>query len=314
MTVAENVPLHEHCWFRTGGPAQLWCAPQTEEELAQALAFAQEQRLPVTVLGEGANVLISDEGIRGLVIRPAFATCQFEPIDCNECYVTAGAGASLDAVIEFALAHHALGLEEFSGVPGTIGGSIYINAHYFEFLLGQFLHSARVMRCADGVIEQVPTAWFEFGYDRSRLHTRTHILVEATFRLRRGTPEEIAFARGRRAEIIRHRQRRYPSSHTCGSFFQNFAPPEVSLVIDGRPMTAVAYYLDRLGIKGVLSVGDAVVSARHANMIVNRGRATSADIAALARRMQELLRDAFGLVPRPECQLLGFSAYPLLTP
>lgn len=308
----QHVPLHDRCWFRTGGAAAYFCAPRTNNELREALAFARVNNMPVTVLGEGANVLISDAGIAGLVVRPMLTACSVRTGGNGEMLLTAGAGAALGDLIEFALQHHALGLEEFSGVPGTVGGSVYINAHYFEFLLSQFLVEARVMNCADGVISTVPAAWFQFGYDTSRLHDHQHILVDATFALRAGSAEETAFARGRRAEIIRHRMRRYPASHTCGSFFQNFAPHEVSLQVDGRPMTSVAYYLDRLGIKGTLAVGGAVVSAKHANMIVNRGTATSADIAALARRMQELVRDAFGLVPRPECQLLGFAEHPLL--
>ncbi|MCX7847744.1 MAG: FAD-binding protein [bacterium] len=313
MTIAQKVSLQERCWFRTGGAAEFFCAPQDEAELCEALGFARAQGLAVTVLGEGANVLISDDGIAGLVIRPALRYCRIEPGAQGEVFLTAGAGAALEEVIEYALRSHALGLEEFSGVPGTVGGSVFINAHYFEFLLSQFVHAGRVMSCADGTVARVGADWFRFGYDVSRLHERTHILVDATFRLRMGTPEEVAYARGRRAEILRHRARRYPASHTCGSFFQNFAPEEVALVLEGRPITAVAYYLDRLGIKGVLAVGDAVVSVRHANMIVNRGKATSTQIATLARRMQEMLRDTFGLVPRPECQLLGFQSWPLLT-
>jgi len=312
VTITQQVSLRERCWFRTGGAAEYFCAPDHEDALSEALAFARSQRLAVTVLGEGANVLINDAGITGLVIRPSMAQCRVETGRNGTVLLTAGAGAALSDVIECALQHHALGLEEFSGVPGTVGGSVYINAHYFDVLLSQFLVKARVINCADGEIKDVPAEWFAFGYDVSRLHDHQHILIDATFALRAGSTEDAAYARGRRDEIIRHRMRRYPASHTCGSFFQNFNPHEVTLHVEGRPMTAVAYYLDRLGIKGTLAVGGAVVSTKHANMIVNRGTATSADIAALARRMQELLRDAFGLVPRPECQLLGFSECPLL--
>jgi len=259
MTIADHSPLHERCWFRTGGAAQYFCAPRTERELGEALAFARARQLPVTLLGEGANVLISDEGIAGLVIRPAMVHCACRPDSAGGMLLTAGAGAALGDAIEYALQHGALGLEEFSGVPGSIGGAVYINAHYFEFLLSHFLVEARVMNVCDGAVASVPAAWFAFGYDTSRLHAREHVLVDATFALRAGSAEDAAFARGRRAEIIRHRMRRYPASHTCGSFFQNFTAAEVQLTIDGRPMTSVAYYLDRLGVKGVLREGDAVV-------------------------------------------------------
>lgn len=141
---------------------------------------------------------------------------------------------------------------------------------------------------------------------------RDYYLVSATFRLKKVTDLETAYAKGRRVEIIRHRNSRYPSVRTCGSFFRNFHDNEVTLMSNGKKMIYVAYYLDKIGIKGQLAVGDAVVSYQHANMIVNSGKATSTDIIELVRTMQKMVKDSYGITPQPECLLIGFKTYPLL--
>ncbi len=315
MKIQQNISLAPLNWFRTGGAAEYFCEPVSDEDFREALRFADRENLELFVLGEGANILISDDGFPGLVIRPKNAEIRVvaggQPGDAVR--LRTDGGADMQDVIEYCLERNILGLEEFSGIPGTVGGAVYINLHYFEYLLSDFLVSARVMHRESGEILEVDTDWFRFGYDTSRLHRKDHILLDAEFILRQGTEIEGAYARGRRDETIRHRERRYPRSHTCGSFFRNFLDEEVSLEINGTLMIFVAYYLDKLGIKGELSVGDAFVSFQHANMIVNRGKATSEDIAGLARKMQELVRDRYGVIPQPECQLVGFREHPLLT-
>jgi UDP-N-acetylmuramate dehydrogenase len=153
---------------------------------------------------------------------------------------------------------------------------------------------------------------FNFGYNDSQLHKKDYFLVNATFKLKPATNEETAFAQGRKTEIIRHRAHRYPQVRTCGSFFRNFFPDEVTLEVDNKKIIFVAYYLDKIGVKGTLRCGDAIVSPQHANMIVNLGNATSTDIITLAQQMQQLVLDKFNIVPQPECQLIGFKKYPLL--
>ena len=111
--------------------------------------------------------------------------------------------------------------------------------------------------------------------------------------------------------MIRHRAKRYPTSHTCGSFFRNFHEEEFSRAKTGKKLPFVAYYLDKLGVKGELSVGDAIVSHQHANMLINKGNASSADIINLARAMQELVYTTYGIMPQPECRLIGFTSNPL---
>lgn len=308
--ISTNIPLKNKNWFKTGGNARFYAEPNTSQEFKQALAFAKEKQLPVFILGEGANILISDDGFEGLVIHPQLNIIE-HTIDGNDVIMHAGAGVSMDRLIEYCLSHQISGLEEFSGIPSSVGGAIFINLHYFQFLISQFLIQAQIIHKDTGNVETVDNNWFKFGYDYSTLHDGNYFLLSATFKLKKISELETAYARGRRTEIIRHRNARYPLSHTCGSFFRNFHAHEVTLESNGKKMIFVAYYLDKIGIKGALSVGDAIVSHQHANMFVNRGNATSADIVQLARTIQDMTMQEFGILPQAECLLVGFKEYPL---
>ena len=302
----KDVPLDSLTWFGTGGKAKYLSEPATLEELKNDLAFAAKNGLPFEVLGEGANTLVSDEGYPGMIIHPVNSGLKLT--EREDCFLLeAGAGAKIEDVIDYALERKALGLEEFSGLPGTVGGAAFINAHFFEFFLADFLISAVVVS-PSGETKEVSKDWFEYGYDVSRLHREKWIVWSVVFRLRKGSELEAAFSKGRSFEIIRQRARRYPKERTCGSFFRNFLPEEVC----GK-VPSVAFYLDKIGVKGTLSKGQAVVSRKHANMLETREGATSADVIALAREMQKLVYKNFGLVPVPECRFLGFPSFPLYT-
>ncbi len=308
MLIQEQVPLAEKTWFKIGGPARYYCEPVTKDEFTQALIFADQHNLPIFVLGEGANILISDHGFDGLVIHPKATT----PV-IQDNLVTATAGTTMNDLIEYALNHELTGLEVFSNIPGSIGGATYINLHYFEYFLSDFLVAGTVIDKRTSQTMVVDKAWFNFGYDTSTLVDSNFYLLDATFALKLSTPEEVAYARGRRFEITRHRLSRYPKGFTCGSFFRNFHPHEVTLERDNRKMIYVAFYLDQIGVKGTEHVNNAWVSGMHANMLVNMGGSTAQDIVTLARRLQEKVKEQFDITPQPECIFVGFKEYPLLT-
>lgn len=313
-SIKTNVPLAEKTWFKTGGNARFYAEPTTALEFKELIAWAAEHKLELFMLGEGANILISDEGFDGLVIKPQLKYVAHQQSDGAHALVTAGAGTDFAELITYCLANNLGGLHEFSGIPGSVGGSVFINIHYFEHLLSQFLVSAMVIERATGKLLIVDNAWFGFSYNQSRLQDQEHYLIDAYFRLPFMTDLETAYARGRHDEIIRHRARRYPQQRTCGSFFRNFHNDEVSLEIGGKKMIYIGYYLDRLGIKGQLSAGNAFISPLHANMIVTSEGACSADVIALATIMQERVFKTFGILPEPECRLVGFATYPLVMP
>lgn len=312
LIIQTNIPLAEKNWFKTGGPACFYCEPTTAAQFQEAILYANTNRLDIFILGQGANILISDEGFDGLVIKPMLTAITITSHTDSEVLVKADAGVTMPNLIDYCLDNNIIGLEEFSGIPGTVGGSVYINLHYFEFLLAHFLLQAEIMHKKNGALHTVEAEWFKFGYNDSALHKKDYFLVNATFKLKCATDEQTAFAKGRKTEIIRHRAHRYPQVRTCGSFFRNFLPHEVTLEIDKKKIIFVAYYLDKLGIKGTLRSGDAIVSAQHANMIINLGNATSTDIINLAAQMQKIVQEKFGILPQPECQLIGFQQYPFL--
>lgn len=310
MNIQEHISLADKNWFKTGGVARFYGEPVTAQEFVEQVQFATSNNLDIFVLGCGANTLISDEGFDGLVIRPYLKDITF---DRAQGLVTAGAGVMMPDLIDVCLNNGFVGLEEFSGIPGTVGGSVYINIHYFEYFLSNFLVRACVVDRATGSLLEVDASWFNFGYDTSKLCEKNYYLVTATFALKPVDAMMAAYAKGRRDETIRHRSRRYPTSNTCGSFFRNFLDHEVTCSVGGKKIPYVAYYLDKLGVKGELTVGNAMVSHQHANMLVTKQGATSADVIELARKMQQMVRDNFGLIPHAECQLVGFKQNPFIS-
>lgn len=220
--IAQNISLKDKNWFQTGGHARYFATPGNAVEFQQTIVFAHEHNLPICLLGQGANILISDEGFDGVIIKPALNTISHSICDDSSVLVTAQTNVTMDALIDYCLHNTIVGLEEFSGIPGTIGGSVYINLHYFQFLLSQFLTSALVLEKKSGTLLTVDNAWFDFGYNYSKLHQENYYLMEATFMLKNACATDIAYARGRRAEIIRHRTSRYPNKNTCGSFLEIF--------------------------------------------------------------------------------------------
>jgi len=388
IKIQKNIPLNDKNWFNIGGPAKHFCEPISGEEFRQAIEYASEEKLDITPLGLGANMLISDDGIDGLVIRPQLKeishtiksrldareqenTCSYpstssrlrqsfdehagrpvshssesdgvaQPLMLSEgseskgynkrargepagsirapfqkqshddALVTVGCGVTIEELIEYCLENNLIGLEEFSGIPGTIGGAVFINVHYFQYNLQQFIAGGTILEKATGKISKVDRDWFQFGYDQSKLHEKKHYLINATFKLKKVSEIDTAYAKGRSTEIIRHRITRYPYKGTCGCFFRNFHDDEVSLKINGKKMIYASYYLDKLGIKGELSIGGARISHQHANMIVNTGNATAYNVIMLARKMQELVQKKYGILPQTECQLVGFKEHPLL--
>jgi len=312
MEIEKNISLKNKNWFRTGGNAAFFCQPENKQEFQQALEYAKNNSLTVDIMGLGANILVNDAGVDGLVIRPALRKIELLREEKGDAFIQAGAGVTIHQLIEWCLDNNMTGLEEFSAIPGTVGGSVYNNLHYFKYAFSDFLVSGEVINKKTGIFESIDKEWFGFGYDKSTLHSGEYFLVNAVFKVKKGTEIDAAFARGRRVEIIRHRLARYPGSRTCGCFFKNFDISDIDFEIEGKKIIHVGYYFDKLGYKGKLQVGGAGVSHQHANMIVTNDEATSSDIIGLARKMQEGVKKEFGLIPQPECCFLGFKDNPLL--
>lgn len=298
MRILENVPLKPYTNFRIGGPARFFCEPENTEEIIESLRFAREKNLAAFVLGLGANILVGDDGFPGLVIRQ-----QNGKICTKGSVINAEAGATVERLIATALKENLIGIEDFSGIPSTVGGAIYVNLHYFDAFIGTFVKSALILSKDTLRIEEVNQSWFRFDYDNSKLKTdRNYILLEADFELTKVDDYKKFEAIGKAKEIIRTRQYKYPSEPSVGSIFQNLSKEEQKQ--RNLPTRSVAYLIDVCGLKGK-RIGDALLSPRHANMIVNTGNAKATDILELAEMIKNLVKERFEIDLKFEVELIS---------
>jgi len=290
-----NVALAPMTTFRVGGPAEWLLETRSSDEIVRALRLAHEARVPATLLGGGSNVLVSDRGIRGLVIRPRAGDVRAED---NE-HIRADAAVTINGLVRWAINHGRAGLEAWAGTPGTVGGAVFGNAHFGGRLIGDLVTRVR-LASRDGAIADVEAAAMAFGYDRSRLQDSGEILLSAVFRVSDGEP---AALRATARASLAFRKRTQPlDSPSAGCIFQNPAQGR-DQVPDGIPWSAGAL-VDRAGLKGA-SLGGARVSPTHGNFIVNEGTATAADIRQLIDRCRREVRDRFGVELREEIVYLG---------
>jgi UDP-N-acetylmuramate dehydrogenase len=283
--------------LRVGGPADWLLTVNSAHELMALAALAAECSVPLTVLGGGSNVLVADAGVRGVVVRVHGG----EVTRVAEDRVRADAGLTINGLVRWTINRGVAGLEAWAGTPGTIGGAIHGNAHFRGGMIGDLVHSVRLLTDACDVID-VPADQMEFGYDDSRLHRTREIVVSADFRV---GPGERAALRAAARESLAFRKRTQPlESASAGCIFQN-PDPARDRVPDGMPPSAGAL-VDRAGLKGTRE-GHARVSPTHANFIVNEGGASADDIRRLVMRCKQAVADRFGVELREEIVYLGFD-------
>ena len=295
--VRRDVPLAPLTTFKVGGPADCLLEVHDSRELAAALDLAAEAGVAATVLGGGSNVLVSDAGVRGLVIH----TRGGETVREGESGVRADAGVRLNGLIRWTISRGLAGLEVFAGTPGTVGGAISGNAHYGGQSIAGRVRAVRLL-AADRQIVDIPSAEMEFGYGRSRVQRGGEIVMSALFELAAGADPATLRETARRS--LAHRQRTQPLGlASAGCVFRN-PDPAVDRVPDGIPPSAGAL-IDRAGLKG-LGIGGARVSPAHANFIVNEGGASASDVRRLIDRCRDEVRARFGVTLREEIRLLGW--------
>ncbi|MFZ5799879.1 MAG: UDP-N-acetylmuramate dehydrogenase [Candidatus Omnitrophota bacterium] len=290
-----NEPLSRHTTFKIGGRCDCWVEPQDRIDLKRALSFAQEKRQPVFIIGKGSNLLVKDKGWRGMVIslsRPYFKRIEF--VDEG---MRVGAGLSLAALINLTQREGLSGCEFLSGIPGTVGGAVFMNAG----VRGDGLDTNRYM-CIGDIVEEVKAMRLDgreallrkrdlkFAYRSSNL--KDFIITAVRLRLCLKKPEAI------RCRIERLWQRKKLqqefSRPSAGCVFRN---PRASLVSAGQ-------LIDLCGLKG-LSCGQAMVSRTHANFIVNNGHAKAADVLKLIEVIREKVKKKFCLDLIPEIKIIG---------
>jgi UDP-N-acetylmuramate dehydrogenase len=293
--VRADVALAPLTTFHVGGPADYLFEARSADEVTAAVRTARELGLAVTALGGGSNVLVSDRGVRGLVILVRDRSVERTGADA----VRAGAGLTINGLVRWTVGHGLAGLEAWAGTPGTVGGAIHGNAHFQGRNIGDLVQTVRVVS-PEGVVSDIDVGDMAFGYDSSRLQRSREIALAAVFSVSPGSPEALrAVARSALAFRKRTQPLDVPSA---GCIFQN-PDPAHDRVPEGIPASAGAL-VDRAGLKG-LQEGGARVSPVHGNFIVHGGSATAADIRALVERCKHDVRARFGVTLREEIVYLG---------
>lgn len=287
--VKENEPLSNHTTIKVGGPAEIFVEPDSIDKLLKTMDIVQKYQLPWRVIGRGSNLLVSDEGIAGVVIKLGKGIDHLE-IDGTK--VRVGAGYSF-IVLANALGRKGLsGFEFAGGIPGSVGGAVYMNAGAHGSDISKILEKARVL-FPDGTVEWLTNEEMEYSYRTSVLQKkRPGIVLEAVFDLEEGDREVIA------AEMKKHRTYRrdtQPVKPCCGSVFRNPLPEHAGKLIQDA------------SLKGY-SIGGAQISELHGNFIVNNGSAKAADVLALIRHMKETVLERNGIEMHTEVEIVERKA------
>jgi UDP-N-acetylmuramate dehydrogenase len=295
-------PLRLHTTFRIGGPADFYFAAHEPDQLVAALRIAHEIGLPVFLLGGGSNLLVSDDGFRGLVLRNA---CEAIEFDGTAAHV--GCGADFLDFIYQCRDRSLAGLEFAAGIPGSIGGALYGNAGCYGQDIGSFTLECTHATLDGVVVETKPASWYEFAYRDSRLKRDPRVLLTCLIQLRKGDRAESQKEIAEKLEIRRVKHPQWRIEPTAGSYFKNL-PPDWQVPgakhSPGTRRVPAGQLLDECGCRG-LRVGDAMVFAKHANIIVNAGHATARDVLELAEIMKARVREKFAVTLEEEVMFLG---------
>lgn len=333
-------PLSLHTTFKIGGAADVYFEAEKASELEKAVKIAHKLGIPFFVLGRGSNILVSDEGYRGLVIKSGIKTLKvlkaFPPRsfqkfhigrpryeDVNKKFlefsdlnypdppwdtkVLVGSGVSLAYLINWSLARGLTGLEWFSGIPSSIGGAVYNNIHG-----GNRLFLSRVdkihLLTREGKKKQVKISNLRADYDYTALQKTGEVIVAVEMLLSSQGDQELA---KKVAKIWRERKAKVqPQSNCPGCIFKNISEGERKKI--GWPTTSAGYIFDKLlGWKGKVGVGKASLSEKHGNFIVNQGGATAKDVIELMKKMQLEVKKRYGIHLKPEIFFVGFSGKPI---
>jgi UDP-N-acetylenolpyruvoylglucosamine reductase len=279
-------PMSRHTTFRIGGPADYLVLPASAREVAGVLVLARECGLPVTVIGNGSNVLVRDKGIRGLVLKIAATMGR---IDHNGTTVKAGAGASLGDVARYAANLGLTGLEFSVGIPGSIGGAIFMNAGAYDGEVGCIVAAVTAVT-ADGRLKRFTHADIRFGYRDSVFQHNGCIICEVELALQSG--DDAAIDKKMHEYTYRREAKQPIEMPSAGSTFKR------------PPGYFAGTLIEQTGLKG-LKIGGAQVSPKHAGFIVNAGGATAADVLNLIKEIQRQVHERFGVKLQPEVRIFG---------
>lgn len=281
-----NEPMSRHTTFRIGGPADCFLQPSSAQEVGEILSICKENHLSYFILGNGSNLLVSDEGYRGVIIQ---LFRNYSGIFVEGTRIRAAAGALLSAIAVAARNASLTGFEFAGGIPGTLGGAVVMNAGAYGGEMKDVLVEATVMD-QEGKIFTIPVEELKLGYRTSIVKTAGYTVLEAVISLKEGNQEEIrAIMKDLTEKRVSKQPLEYPSA---GSTFKR---PE-------------GYFAGKLimdaGLRGY-QIGGAQVSEKHCGFVINKGGATAEDVCRLMEDVREKVKEKFGVTLEPEVKFLG---------
>lgn len=279
-----NEPMSKHTSFKIGGPAEIFVKINNVEELKLIIKISKQAEVPITVVGNGSNLLVSDDGIRGIVLK-----IEFDKIEIEESgKLKVGSGVKLAFLAQKCLKEKLEGFEFASGIPGTIGGAIRMNAGAHGSEMKDIVKKITCMT-RDGKIQVILNEEAKFEYRNSMFSQNDYIILETEIQLRKGNPEEI---RSKMDEYATYRKEKQPIEYpSAGSTFKR-----------GNDFIT-AKLIDECGLKGY-QIGGAQVSEKHAGFIINKGNATAEDVKQLMKYVEEQVYNKFGKKIEPEIEII----------
>ncbi|HIT88816.1 MAG TPA: UDP-N-acetylmuramate dehydrogenase [Candidatus Merdenecus merdavium] len=288
----EQEPMKDHTTFRIGGPADLFLCPHSITEIQQLVRICKEDQIPYYIMGNGSNLLVSDEGYRGVIIQ---IYENFNQIQIEGTVVTAQAGALLALIAKKALKESLTGFEFASGIPGTLGGAAVMNAGAYGGEMKDVLLEVTALT-KEGEILILPKEQLELGYRTSIVSKKDYMVLEAKIGLDHGDYESISSLM---EELTEKRTSKQPLEFGSGG--STFKRPE-------------GYFAGKLimdsGLRG-FQIGDAQVSEKHCGFVINRGNATAKDVRQVMGHVIDTVKDKFGVTLEPEIKMLGEFNTPL---
>ncbi len=282
-----NEPMNKHTSFKIGGPAECFIKIKTIEQLRNILEYEKKDNIPLTVIGNGSNLLVSDDGIKGIVLKIEIEKID-EHIQNDEILITVGSGIKLGAIAQKCLKEEIAGFEFASGIPGTIGGAIRMNAGAHGSEMKDIVKTVTYMT-RDGEVYTITNEQAKFEYRKSLFAEKDYIILEVEMQLKKGNAEEI---KEKMTEYATYRKEKQPIEYpSAGSTFKR-----------GTDFVT-AKLIDECGLKGY-QIGGAQISEKHAGFIINKNNATAQDVIKLMEYTKEQVYKKFGKKIEQEIEII----------
>lgn len=300
--IKTDEPMSLHTSFRIGGPADYFVETNSLDELIKLVRASHKLSIPVFVIGGGTNLLVSDKGIEGLVIKNNCRKLDVLSMKGREAYVVSESGTLMSQLIRFTLDQGMRGLEHSLGLPGTVGGAVFMNASsgFSKAWVSNSFESAKILT-KKGEVKEVDHAYFKFDYKTSVVQETGEIVLSVVFKF---LPEDKENLWQKAKDALNYRTFTQPKGLSAGCSFRNIPLSEAMRLSTSEIKTSAGYLIDKAGLKGK-RIGDAMISSVHANFIMNMGEAKAHEVASLMNIMKEEVFKKFGVNLKLEVRVVG---------